>query len=184
MNSKKKNKTISETIKSYRNKLFYFIKGKVPSLEDTEDILQEVWYQFSKLTSIDEIENVSGWLYSVSRNKITDFYRKKKTVNLEDLTSEDDSGNKEIREILLLDDRNNPEMTFFKEMFWSELLKALEELPEKQKQVFILNEIEDKTLQEIADDQNEHLKTIISRKGYAIKHLRKKMQSLYAELFN
>ncbi len=89
-----------------------------------------------------------------------------------------------IREILLLDESNNPEIAMFKDVFWKELLTALNELPENQKSVFILNEIEEKTLQEIANLQHENLKTIISRKGYAVKHLRKKLLPLYTELIN
>ena len=71
-------------------------------VEDAEDILQEVWYQFSKYTNIDELENASAWLYAVSRNKITDFYRKKKTDNLEDYTYEDEDGNFSIKDALFL----------------------------------------------------------------------------------
>ena len=73
-------------------------------------------------------------------------------------------------------------MAIFKEQFWHELMEALDELPENQREVFLLNEIEDYTLQEIADKKNENLKTIISRKGYAVKHLRKRLQHLYNEL--
>mgnify|MGYP003381652457 CR=1 FL=1 len=89
-----------------------------------------------------------------------------------------------INDILLADHRENPEMSFFKEMFWEELFAALREMPEAQKQVFIMNEIEDKTLQEIADDSGENIKTVISRKSYAVKHLRKKLSPLYTEFFN
>ncbi|MFZ1528464.1 MAG: sigma factor, partial [Ferruginibacter sp.] len=71
--------SLTDTIKKFGNKLFGFVRGKVKTNEDAEDILQEVWYQLSNLTNIDAIENTSAWLYSVSRNKITDFYRKKKT---------------------------------------------------------------------------------------------------------
>ena len=83
---------------------------------------------------------------------------------------------------MLLDENASPELALFKEEFWSELMQALDELPENQKEVFLLNEIEDFTLQEIADQKGENLKTIISRKGYAVKHLRKRLQHLYNEL--
>lgn len=182
MTDSKDKKTISQTIKNYSSQMKAFIRGKVNLAEDAEDILQDVWYQFSKLSNLDELENVSAWLYTVSRNKITDFYRKKKTDNLEDQTYEDDEGNFSIKEILLLDDSQSPELAFFKELFWDELLKALDELPEKQREVFVLNEIEDKTLQEIADEKKENIKTIISRKGYAVKHLRKRLYPLYKEI--
>ena len=174
--------SLTDTIKKFGNKLFGFVRGKVKTNEDAEDILQEVWYQLSNLTNIDAIENTSAWLYSVSRNKITDFYRKKKTDNLEDYAYENEEGDFLIKNALLSDDSNDPELAMFKELFWDELRLALDELPENQRYVFIQNEMEDKTLQEIADESGENLKTIISRKGYAVKHLRKKLFSLYNEL--
>lgn len=164
--------------------MFRFIRGRTNSIEDAEDILQEVWFQLSRLTNLDELENVSSWLYAVSRNKITDALRKRKHDSLEDFTVSDDEGFSEIKDILLMDTSNNPELELFKEMFWNELDTALNELPDNQKSVFILNEMEDKTLQEIADEQGENIKTIISRKGYAIKHLRKKLLPLYQDLLN
>ncbi len=175
---------ISQTISRYGRQLLSFIRGKVRLAEDAEDILQEVWYQFSKLSNIDELESVSGWLYSVSRNRITDLYRKGKTSNLEDFTFEDEEGEFNIKDVLLLDDTNDPELAMFKELFWNELFKALDELPEKQRKVFVENAIEDKTLQQIADEEGENIKTIISRKGYAVKHLREKLMPLYLELMN
>lgn len=182
MSENQKQNTVAQTIAKYRKQLFSFIKNKVNIMEDAEDILQEVWYQFNNLANIDAIDNTSAWLYTVSRNKITDFYRKKKTDNLEDYTYENEEGEISIKDVLLLDDSNNPELAMFKELFWEELFKALEDLPENQRNVFIQNEIEDKTLQEIAEENGENLKTIISRKGYAVKHLRKKLQPLYNEL--
>lgn len=84
----------------------------------------------------------------------------------------------------MLDDSHNPDLTVLKELFWKEFQQALEDLPSNQKEVFVLNEIEDMTLQQIADHKSEKLKTIISRKGYAVKHLRKKLNYLYKELFS
>jgi RNA polymerase sigma factor (sigma-70 family) len=175
---------VSQTISRYGRQLLSFIRGKVRLAEDAEDILQEVWYQFSKLSNIDELESVSGWLYSVTRNRITDLYRKRKNSNLEDFTFEDEDGVFNIKDILLLNDENDPELSMFKELFWNELFKALDELPESQRKVFVENSIEDKTLQEIADEQGENIKTIISRKGYAVKHLQKRLRPLYLELMN
>ncbi|MDE5438225.1 sigma-70 family RNA polymerase sigma factor [Elizabethkingia meningoseptica] len=180
--AEKKSASLSEVVKDYGSQLFRFIKGKVSKTEDAEDILQEVWYQTSRLTNIDDLENVGAWLYSVTRNKITDNYRKKKSDSLEDYTYEDEEGSFSIKEILLADDSNNPELKMFKDIFWDELMKALDELPENQRRVFFQNEIEERTLQEIADEEGENLKTIISRKGYAVKHLRVRLKHLYNEL--
>jgi RNA polymerase sigma factor (sigma-70 family) len=180
--SEQKTNSISTTIQEFGEKLFGFVRKKVKTTEDAEDILQEVWFQLSNLSDIAELDNVSAWLYEVARNKITDKARKKKNLSLEDYGYESEEGEFDFKEILLLDDTNNPELAFFKELFWKEFQQALDELPPKQKEVFILNEMEDLTLQEIADRQGEKLKTIISRKGYAVKHLRNKLSNLYNEL--
>ena len=174
--------SITETVQQFGKRLFGFVRGKVKTTEEAEDILQDVWYQFSRLSNLDELENVSAWLYRVAQNRVTDNYRKKKTENLEDFTYENDENEISFKEILLLDENASPDLALFKEEFWSELMQALDELPENQKEVFLLNEIEDFTLQEIADQKGENLKTIISRKGYAVKHLRKRLQHLYNEL--
>lgn len=180
----KKSSSITKTIQEFGKNLFGFVRGKVKSPEDAEDILQEVWYQLSNLSNVSNLENVSAWLYEVARNKITDKSRKKTSLALEEFGSVNDEGEFNFKEILLLDDSNNPELAFFKELFWKELQKALDELPENQKEVFILNEIEDLTLQQIADQKGENIKTIISRKRYAVKHLRNKLNYLYQELYS
>ena len=180
--TQERNFSIAETVQQFGKKLFGFIRGKVKTTEEAEDILQDVWYQFSRLSNLDELENVSAWLYRVAQNRVTDNYRKKKTENLEDFTYENDENEISFKEILLLDENASTELAMFKEEFWNQLMDALEDLPESQREVFLLNEIEDFTLQEIADQKGENLKTIISRKGYAVKHLRKKLHNLYKEI--
>ena len=180
----KPKQNIVQTVKQYGKQLFGFIRSKVATNEDAEDIAQEVWYQLSRVVDIDEIDSFSGWLYHVAKNKITDKYRKKSTASLEDFAYEDEEGEINFRELLLKDDSATPEDAFFKEMFWDELMRALDELPENQRNVFVWNELEDETLQQIADKTGENLKTIISRKGYAVKHLRKRLKDLYYELNN
>lgn len=184
MPQKEKENIISQTVSSYGGKLMSFIRPKVKNTEDAEDILQEVWYQFSSLTNLSEIVNVGGWLYRVTANKITDKYRKKKTENLEDFVYEDEDGTFSIKDILLLDDSAGPEVKMFQDEIWKKLFAALEELPEKQKFVYMENELNDKTLQQIADEQGENIKTIISRKNYAVKHLRNRLKQLYEDLNN
>lgn len=175
--------TILSTVRNYGNRLFRFIRGRVRTEEEAEDILQDVWVQLSRLGNLDEIESLSGWLYQVARNRITDTYRQKGTESLDDLSYEDEDGNLNVKEILL-SDSHSPEDEFFKEVFWQTLMSALDELPENQRQVFVWNELEDLTLQEIADKTQENLKTIISRKRYAVQHLRQRLQALYDELNN
>lgn len=182
MSHQEKENIISQAVTNYGGKLMSYIRPKVKNTEDAEDILQEVWYQFSNLTNIAEVVNVGGWLYRVTANKITDSYRKKKTENLEDFTYENEDGEFSIKEVLLLDDSENPELKMFKDEIWKKLFDALDELPEKQRIVYVDNELNDKTLQQIADEHGENIKTIISRKQYAVKHLRQKMRMLYEEL--
>ncbi len=174
---------LSETVKKYSGQLLGFIRGRVKLVEDAEDILQDVWYQLGNLADPDEIESISGWLYRVARNKITDRYRKQQSELLDDLFYEDEEGEFSLRDILLADDSDDPELSFFKETFWRTFEQALNELPEKQRSAFVQNEMEDKTLQEIADATGEPLKTIISRKGYAVKHLRSRLSDLYQEFY-
>lgn len=177
-------RTIIETVKQYGSRLSRFIRGQVKSEEDAEDILQDVWYQLTKVVDLEGIESMSGWLFQVAKNRITDTYRKKKEDTLSDLIGEgDDDDDFRFRDILLAD-AETPEDQFFKDIFWDELMKALNELPENQRTVFVQNELEDSTLQEIADQTGENLKTIISRKRYAVQHLRKRLQRLYDELDN
>jgi RNA polymerase sigma factor (sigma-70 family) len=180
--AEQKNTSITNTMQQFGKKLFGFVRGKVKSNEDAEDILQEVWYQLLNLGNLSELENVGAWLYQVARNKVTDKFRKKTSASIEDYTFENEDGEFNYKDILLLDDTNNPELGYFKDLFWKEMMLALDELPQNQKEVFLLNEIEELTLQAIADLQGENIKTIISRKAYAVKHLRKKLNYLYQEI--
>ncbi len=184
MSEREKQNIINQAVKSYGGKLMSYIRPKVNNTEDAEDILQEVWYQFSNISNISEIVNVGSWLYRVTANKITDSYRKKKTDNLEDYVYEDEDGSFSIKDILLMDNSESPELKIFQEEIWKEFQIAIEELPEKQRIVFVENEINDRTLQEIANEQGENLKTIISRKQYAVKYLRKKLNRLYKDLLD
>ena len=169
------------SIKEYGKKLFAFIRGRVRTEEDAEDILQDVWYQLYNTT--EAIDQVGAWLYRVARNKIIDRYRKKSPELLDDQSYEDEEGELHLKEILLADP-GNPETEYLKSLFWTELNKGLDELPQEQKEVFVLNELEGLTFAEIAARTGENIKTLISRKGYAVKHLRVRLQTLYDEFLN
>lgn len=179
----KRERKISGVINEYGSKLFRFIRGRVPSNADAEDIAQEVWYQLSRVGELDSIEQISGWLFRVARNRITDNYRKQKTDLLEDEAFANDEGGFNFKDLLIADS-TSPEDANLKEMFWEELFKALDELPENQKNVFVWNELEDQTFQEISDRTGVNIKTLISRKRYAVQHLRVRLELLYTEFFD
>lgn len=179
--AKQSRQNIASVVKENSNRLFRFIRGRVPTTADAEDILQEVWYQFSKVVDTEPIEQVSSWLFRVARNRITDSYRKKKNDLLADYAYEEEEGELFLKDIFTAD--TTPETEMFRQVFWEALFEALEELPENQRDVFIWNELEDQTFQEISDRTGINIKTLISRKRYAVQHLRKQLQALYEDFF-
>ena len=181
--AEKRERKISNVMRDYGNRLFRFIRGRVSTNADAEDITQEVWYQLSRVVDLDSIEQISGWLFKVARNRITDNYRKKKTDLIDDYSYENEEGSLFSSEILLAES-TSPEEEDLKEIFWEELFKALDELPKKQRNVFVWNELEDQTFQEISDRTGDNIKTLISRKRYAVQHLRTRLESLYQEFLD
>lgn len=178
-------RSVVQVVKDYGTRLSRFIRSKVSTDEDAEDILQDVWYQLAAGSALESIEQLSGWLFAVARNKLTDRARKRRPELIDDLAYEDEAGDLHLPEALMLSsDDGNPENAHLRNLFWEVLFSALEELPEAQRMVFVQNELEDKTLQQIADEQGENLKTIISRKRYAVQHLRRRLQYLYDDLIN
>jgi len=178
-----RNKNITDTIKTISKRLFGFIKQRVASNEDAEDILQEVFYQFAGNTQ--PIEQATGWLYKVARNKITDNYRKHKLPLADDIFSsgEGDEENFNWKEMLMPSD-STPETEYIRNIFWEELKAALDELPAAQRDVFIQNEIDGIAFKDIAGQTGESVATLISRKRYAVLHLRNRLQGLKDELIN
>lgn len=172
---------IVQVVTDYGRRLLAFIRQRTATDEDAEDVLQDVWYQLSNLPALDAIDSISGWLYRVARNRLTDRQRKHRETPLEDLTFEDEDGDTQYLSALLVSLEDDPDAPELKRLFWQQLLDALDELPEAQRTVFIQNEIEEKTFAEIAAETGENIKTLISRKGYAVKHLRRRLQDLYTE---
>ncbi|MDO9257407.1 MAG: sigma-70 family RNA polymerase sigma factor [Bacteroidales bacterium] len=175
-----KQQRILDAVQNYGKRLFSFIRSRVKSDEDAEDILQDVWFQLSSLVDIEPIGQLSSWLYRVSRNRIVDKQRKLKPQSLDDLAYENEDGEMMYPDALLAGD-SNPEMELERAYLREELFEALNELPPKQRDVFVWNELEDMTLQEIADKTGESIKTIISRKRYAVANLREWFENLYNE---
>jgi len=173
--------SIETAYQRYEQQLRGFIERRIDTIEDAEDIAQEVWYQASRAVQFDELDNPRAWLFQVARNKIIDRYRKSKPAALSDLEYTDENGELQLDENLLAT-VIEPEVDLLFEQFWNALDAALDDLPESQRLVFVQNEIEDKTLREIAEETGEPLKTIISRKGYAVRKLRQSLAWLYEAL--
>jgi len=155
--SLQKQQNIITAVKEYGKRLFGFIRGRVRTDEDAEDILQEVWYQFSNQPETEAIDQVSGWLHRVARNKIIDKYRKKQDELIEDYSYEDDEGEELGFKDILLAETTSPEMENLKELFWQHLFDALEELPEEQRYVFVQHELEERSFREIAEETGENI---------------------------
>jgi len=177
----KPKQNIIQAVRDYGKRLFYFIRGRVDTDEDAEDILQDVWYQFSNVMNSEPIEQTSAWLYRVARNKIIDKYRRRELDSLEEMFADDENGEFNFSELLLAGDEN-PETEHLRNLFWEQLFAALDELPEEQKQVFVLNELEDISFNEIAERTGEKINTLISRKRYAVLHLRKRLEQLRKDI--
>lgn len=174
-------RNITQVINDYSKRLRGFIRKRVRNEADAEDILQDVFYQF--IGNTEPIEQLTSWLFAVTRNKIIDKQRKHKPDLIEDVYATDDEESLNWSE-LFFDSNDNPETDYLRTLFWEVLNEALDELPEEQKQVFILNELEGVPFKIIAEQTGETVNTLISRKRYAVLHLRERLQVLRDELLN
>lgn len=169
-----------------KDKLLGFIRNRVSSSEEAEDILQDVFYQFvAGFETIESLDRVTSWLYSVARNKIIDRYRRDaarpKKTDFEFVAGTDDDSALTLQDILP-DLDNTPESTLLREAIWDEITDALEELPADQREIFIQNEIEERSFREIAEETGLSINTLLSRKRYAILALRKRLQGFYDDI--
>jgi RNA polymerase sigma factor (sigma-70 family) len=174
------NRHISEVIHQERRRLLQFIRKRVDDEGDAEDILQDVFYELTEAYRLMKpIEQVGAWLYRVARNRIIDRFRKKRpaaevplnaseenAVRLEDLLPSPDAG---------------PEAIYARSVLLEELDAALEELPEEQRDVFIGHEMDGRSFKELAEDTGLSINTLLSRKHYAILHLRRRLEAIYEE---
>jgi RNA polymerase sigma factor (sigma-70 family) len=181
--SAEQNKDITHIIKSMSRRLLGFIKKRVASPQDAEDILQDVFYQYAG--NAENINQAASWLFTVANNKITDSYRKKKLPLAEDIfsTSTTDEGSFDWQEILLQSD-TNPEREYLRNIFWEGLQQALDELPAEQRDVFIEHEMNGVSFKELETITGVSVATLISRKRYAVVHLRERLQIIRDELIN
>ena len=165
---------IGKVYKTEKSRLLAFIRSKVSSQEDAEDILQDVFYHTLEGVSVtDQIDNVLAWLYTAARNRIIDWYRKRRlrTVSMEDMEQYglDD---------LIADSGLHPERSYYRNMVAEALIESIEALPEEQRMVFVAQELEGMTFKEIAEITGESINTLISRKRYAVHYLRKQLQEI------
>jgi RNA polymerase sigma factor (sigma-70 family) len=174
---------ISEAVVRERGRLRNFIRKRVADAGDTEDILQDVFYELVEAYRLMKpVEHVTAWMFQVARNRITDLFRKKRpaastnepinateegeTLSLEDLLPSPDAG---------------PEAAYARQVLLEELDAALEELPEEQREVFVAHELEGRSFKELAEETGVSLNTLLSRKHYAVRHLRERLGAIYDE---
>jgi RNA polymerase sigma factor (sigma-70 family) len=175
-----------QTFLKEKDRLLSFIRNRVSSTEEAEDILQDVFYQFvAGFESIESLDRVTSWLFSVARNKIIDRYRKDasrpKRTDLERQTGLEDDVPLSLQDILP-DLGNTPEDSFFRDVIWEAIMEALDDLPAEQREIFVQNEMEEKSFREISEQSGISINTLLSRKRYAILALRKRLQRLYEDI--
>jgi RNA polymerase sigma factor (sigma-70 family) len=173
---------ISEVIAEERSRLRNFIRKRVPNEADVEDLLQEVFYELVEANRLlMPIDYVTGWLFRVARNRITDLFRKKKPMAFSDRAVEGEDGEMPRIEDLLPSPDAGPEALYVRGVLLDELELALDELPEEQREVFVAHEMEGRSFKELSAESGVKVNTLLSRKRYAVLHLRERLQSVHDE---
>jgi RNA polymerase sigma factor (sigma-70 family) len=173
---------ISEVVKRERPRLLNFIRRRVPDPGDAEDILQEVFYRMVEANRLlMPIEHITGWLFRVARNRITDLFRKKEPENFSDIAIADKNGEDLQFGDLLPSPDAGPEALYARRLLLEELKQALGELPKEQREVFIAHELEGRSFKELSAETGVTVNTLLSRKRYAVLHLRERLQRVYDE---
>jgi len=170
----------------YRERLVSFVRKRLESVEDAEDIVQDIFCQIARLNDTAKpIEQTTAWLFRVARNMIINHYGKKKSIPfsvLENMWDEDEEDATGFIDALLADDKT-PETELLRSALWEEIQSAIDELPAPQREVFIQTEFLYLSVKEISEKTGVLVNTLLSRKHYAVVHLRKKLKSMYAEFF-
>lgn len=176
---------IDHAYRQQNKKLLHFIRRSLP-LDQAEDVLQDVFMQlFSGFDQIRSLEGLTSWLYKTATNRIIDVKRKKKPALFSDrnvLHEHAEEGAVLFMEDILPELSDDPEEQLFRKAIWQEIIEALDELPEEQKEVFVLHEFDDYSFNEISKITGEKLNTLISRKRYAVLYLREKLNEMYNQL--
>ena len=173
---------ISETIDREKTRLRNFIRKRVADQGDAEDILQEVFYELVEAYRLMKpIEQVGAWLFRVARNRITDLFRKKKPELLMNESAVTEDGEVLTLEELLPSPDAGPEAAYARTVLLDELEDTLEELPYEQREVFLAHEIEGRSFKDLAAETGLSVNTLLSRKHYAVLHLRERLRAVYDE---
>ena len=171
---------IADVVKREQSRLRNFIQRRVADPRDVEDILQDVFYKLVEANRLlMPIDHVTGWLFRVARNRITDLFRKKRPERFSDLAVADDDEERLPFEDLLPSADAGPEALYARQVLLEELEMAIDELPEEQRDVFVAHELEGRSFKEIAAATGVSVNTLLSRKRYAVRHLRERLQSIY-----
>src|SRR2546425_4524168 len=174
---------ISEVVRREQSRLRDFIRRRVPDPRDAEDILQDVFYELVEANRLlMPIEQVTGWLFRVARNRITDLFRKKKPESFSDTAVADEDDELLQLENLLPSPDAGPEALYARNVLLGELELAVDELPEEQRAVFVAHELEGRSFKEMASATGVNVNTLLSRKRYAVLRLRQRLQHIYDEL--
>ena len=176
------NQRISEVFKREQSRLRNFIRRRVPDPRDAEDILQDVFYKLVEANRLlMPIDHVTGWLFRVARNRIADLFRKKKPESFSDNAVADEDDELPQLEDLLPSPAAGPDALYARNVLLDELELAVDELPEEQRAVFVAHELEGRSFKEMAAETGVSVNTLLSRKRYAVLHLRERLQSIYDE---
>lgn len=177
---------LERQIQEYQPRIRSFIKNRVPTREDAEDITQDVFYQFVKTVeqTHNPIENISGWLFRVARNLIINKKKKKSEASLPVAKHNDEQDDIYATLFPRIDESDSPVNVYIRSLMWEELEEALTELPVEQREIFELTELDGLPVKEISEASGIAVNTLLSRKHYAVKFLRKRLRSIYEELIN
>ena len=173
---------ISDVVEREQSRLRNFIRRRVPDPRDAEDILQDVFYELVEANRLlMPIEHITGWLFRVARNRITDLFRKKRPESFRDTLVADEDDEALHLEDLLPSPDAGPEALYVRNVLLDELELALDELPEEQRGAFVAHELEGRSFKEMAAKTGVSVNTLLSRKRYAVLHLRERLRSIYDE---
>lgn len=178
------NLNLSEVFKEQSDKLYSFIRKRVPTQHDAEDIMQDVFYELvNTYRLMKPVGKMASFLFTVARNKITDKYRKKKPDLLEDVFNVQNDGEERIQfSDFIPSNLTGVETQMMQATIMNKIKEALNEMPTDQREVFVMHELEEKSFQEIAEITGDNVNTLLSRKRYAVLFLRKKLEHLYDDL--